>query len=196
MTDLAGAMAPTENLPAFDGRPVVRTTLKVTKAGDGLSPALQLDPQVFRIGQRVTLILDGVISDVDHRVAKGYDATEDDAPLQRLHTFETESAMVIDRGAVADALDAQAEKIRLAREQAEGIQRLPAPGEDGWSDEDAGIGNGGLVLLDEPDAVICTTCAHDLDDHDGDGACETEGCECVEFTGDGPVDDTELDTGD
>lgn len=196
MTDLAGAMAPTENLPPFDGRPVVRTTLKVTKAGDGLSPALQLDPQVFRIGQRVTLILDGVISDVDHRVAKGYDATEDDAPLQRLHTFETESAMVIDRGAVAEALDAQAEKIRLAREAAEGIQRLPGPGDDGWSEEDATLQPGGLVLLDEPDEIC--KCGHDIAVHDGDGPCEDDECDCTSFRdADEPeVDDSGLDTGD
>src|SRR5688500_16882470 len=52
-TDAAGALAPTDHLTPFDGRQVLRTSIAVSNAGDGLSEALRIDPREFHHGEVV-----------------------------------------------------------------------------------------------------------------------------------------------
>lgn len=45
-------------IPSFDGKEIARTTIKVTKAGDGLSEALKVDPQAFHLGDIVHAVIE------------------------------------------------------------------------------------------------------------------------------------------
>ncbi len=47
----------TNALTSFDGRDVIKTTIAITKAGDGLSDALKVDPQEFSLGDEVVVVL-------------------------------------------------------------------------------------------------------------------------------------------
>lgn len=115
-------------LAPFAGRDVVQTAVKVTKAGDGLSAALAIDPRELNIGDKVTIVIDTEVSRVDFAPIKDTDV------LVREHTLKAVGATIIDRDLVAAALDSQAERIQLAKEAAQGVQRLDLTGSGGEGD--------------------------------------------------------------
>lgn len=119
MTSLADAMNNGYGvLSPFDGQDVISSTIAVTKAGDGLSAALSVDPQEWHLGQRVYVVLETTVGKVQFVPIKDTDA------LRRVHVLVTEGATIVDAAVVKAQLDAQADKIRVAHEQAQGIQRL------------------------------------------------------------------------
>jgi hypothetical protein len=111
-------------LGTFDGRDVITTSVAVVN-GDGLSQALGIDPQVMHIGDTGVIVLEFVVSKI------GFIEVKDTDVLNRVHTLKAGTATIIDRGVVADALDAQALKIERAR----GVERLPLDGEGGGDEE-------------------------------------------------------------
>lgn len=82
-------------MDSFDGKQVVGSEVRITKAGDGLSDALELNPKEYPHGSRVRVVLEGVVSQVNYRPPKKGDV---DNTLVRVHTITTE--------AIAEALDA------------------------------------------------------------------------------------------
>lgn len=108
----------TNELGEFDGRDVLGTTIAVTGAGDGLSAALKIDPAVLHIGETVFVVLETEVGKVTHMPIKDTDA------LTRVHVLKTTTAAIVDGSQVEEMLAAQREKIRIAHEKAEGIQRL------------------------------------------------------------------------
>lgn len=126
---------PTGALPSFDGRDVIKSTVAIRKAGDGLSDALDIEPSPFSIGERVVVILETEVTAVDHREVPKTDV------LARKHVLTTTMATIADPSLVADVLEAQRaknEEHRLAlqreREEADGVQRVP--GTEPWGDDD------------------------------------------------------------
>lgn len=119
MTDLATALADTSALHSFDGHPVLRSTIAVTNAGDGLSNALKIDPCEFAHGQKVYVVLECEVSKIAFVPIPDTDA------LSRVHTFRAEGATIVDADAVKRQLDEQADRILKAREEAEGLERIP-----------------------------------------------------------------------
>lgn len=111
-----------DTLGTFDGRDVLTTSVAITNAGDGLSQALGIDPQVMHIGDSGVIVLEYVVTKI------GFTEVKDTDVLNRVHTLRAGTAVIIDRDVVAEALDAQALKI----EKAKGVQRIDF--EDG--DED------------------------------------------------------------
>lgn len=126
-----------DGLSPFEGRDVVQTTVKITKAGDGLSEALGIDPAEYHLGDRVVIVLDTVVDRVRYLPVK------DTEVLTREHSFKTDGATVIDRDLVAAALDAQADRIAVAKEAGKGVQRL-----DFTDDQTGDAGDDGL---DDPE---------------------------------------------
>lgn len=118
-TELLAAMADTSQLPTFDGKQVARTTVAVTNAGDGLSQAMAVDPQVMHLGDRGYLVLEYEVSKVGHVPIQDTDL------LTRVHTLRAERATLVDADLVQEHLERQSERIVRAREAAAGIQRLP-----------------------------------------------------------------------
>lgn len=109
------------DLHAFEGRKVVATSIKVTKAGDGLSPALKVEPVEYELGEVVYLVLKTTVG------AVGYKPSKDNPEASiRQHTLETVEGTIVEEAKVRGVLAAQ----RKAIEQSEGIERLPGLDED------------------------------------------------------------------
>lgn len=124
MTDLATALANTPGkLPDYAGRSVIRTAIKVTNAGDGLSQGVAIDPQVLPVGATVYVVLECVVDSHEHD--RVLDKGNDTGLLLLNQVLKAGTGTIIDADLVREAIDHQADKIRLAREQAAGVQRLP-----------------------------------------------------------------------
>lgn len=102
-------------LTPFEGADVLQTSIKVTRAGDGLSDALAIDPAEYHLGDTVHVVLECTVAKVDYQPIPGVEA------LRRIHTLAAGTASIVDPEMVREVLDAQ----RLAIEQARGIERLP-----------------------------------------------------------------------
>ena len=110
------AMANVTQLSTFDGFPVVRTTIAVTNAGDGLSDALGIDPQEFHHGDRVYVVLECEVTKVAHV------PVDKDTPgiLIRQHTLKAGTGTIVDADLVAEQVERQAERIDTAKRHARG----------------------------------------------------------------------------
>jgi len=120
-----------ETLPAYEGREVVHASMKITRAGDGLSEALQLAPVALHHGDEVHVVLKGRVIDVQHPLLKSTDADED--RLVRKHIVATEEITIVDEADVQGALNQAAERLATLRDEAAGREPLPGlkPGEEG-----------------------------------------------------------------
>lgn len=125
-------------LDPFEGREVVAGTIKVTNAGDGLSTALAVDPVAYHHGQKVTVVLDCEVTQVNH-----IESAPDADTLVRVHTFKTHNATVVDRDLVEAHLQTQADRIQKARDEAAGRMQLDLDGtpEGGVTDDEPSGGD-------------------------------------------------------
>lgn len=104
-------------LTAFEGRDVLQTTLRVTKTGDGLSDSMKIAPQVWHVGDRVTVIIDGIVGKVVHEPIKVKGKTEPLEELVRVHVLAAETALPVERKVVQKVLDAHRKALDEARGQ-------------------------------------------------------------------------------
>lgn len=123
MTDLASALANGEGLPDYAGRKVVRTTVSIRNAGDGLSEGLGIDPQVLPLGEEVYVVLKCTVHAHDHD--RILDKGTDTGLLVLDQVLKASAGTLIDADLVREAIAEQEEKIKVAREKAKGISRLP-----------------------------------------------------------------------
>jgi citrate lyase alpha subunit len=113
-------------LTPFDDHDVTETTIRITRAGDGLSEGLDVEPVELHHGQRVHIVLRGEV------VKIASEPTKEGDELRRVHTIRAVFGTLVDESVVRKVLDAQ----RKAIDKARGLARLP--GVDG--DEDQGDG--------------------------------------------------------
>lgn len=130
MTDLATALADTTQLPTYGGKPVTRTAIKITNAGDGLSQGLAIDPQVLALGDTHYVVLECIVDSHEHD--RIMDKNNDTGLLVLNQVLKAGTGTLIDKELVAEVIAEQATRIeaareaaKLAKEQAEGIQRIP-----------------------------------------------------------------------
>ena len=109
------------DLAPFEDREVIRTTIAVTNAGDGLSEAMKVQPVEMHLGDRVYLVLEAVVAKVRFDPAERDDP---DGDLVRVHVLRAGTATIVDRKLVGKLIDTQAERIRRAREEEAGILHL------------------------------------------------------------------------
>lgn len=100
-------------LGKFEGKDVLGSGVKCNLGG-GLKEALTIDPVKLKIGERMYLVIEAEVTDVQHPKVK------DTEGVRRNHVLKVVSAAVTDREAVEKLLDEQAQRI----EEAKGIQRL------------------------------------------------------------------------
>ena len=131
MTDAAGALAPIDHLADSDGRPVIRTAIAVSNAGDGLSEALRIDPREFHHGEIVHVVLECTVDQVRFVPV---DAKDPSGPLVRSHRLKAGTATVVDADLVSEHIERQRLRIQAAQEAAAGIQRIPGTEPDGWGE--------------------------------------------------------------
>lgn len=131
----AAAYADTSTLEDFDGRSVVRSQIKVTNTGDGLSAAMAVAPEALHHGQEVVIIMRGVVTSVGFAPL---DPDDDDSALVRVHTIKAGTATIADEVTVrkvAKSLETQDDRIRRAVEAAAGVHRLEGIDGDGEGGE-------------------------------------------------------------
>lgn len=125
----AAALADTSKLEPFEKVDVLRTKVAVTNAGDGLSEALAIHPEALPLGQTVFVVLECRVQQIKFVPAVDKEHPEDG--VARVHVLRAGRATLVEREDVEEALNAQSERLRLAREAAAGVQRLPEQ-QDDW----------------------------------------------------------------
>lgn len=147
----------TTKLPDFEGVPVRKATLRVAKAGDGLSEALSLEPVALHHGDRVRLVIEGVVTKVEHRPNSKVEDGEV-LDLIRMHTIDAVDVALVDEDDVGALLERNRQRIETLARQRErdeqrdreaeaGEMRLPGadPAADLLDEHDAGGHAKGLV---------------------------------------------------
>ncbi len=109
-------------LSDFEGLPVVEAGIEIPGAAGGLREAMKIDPSTFHKGEQVFVVLECRVGKV--RIDP-IDMDYLDGPQRRVHVFVVTNATMVDGNLVREQLTDQAEKIRLAREAAQGVTRLP-----------------------------------------------------------------------
>lgn len=125
MTSTAQAV-PSPPLSDFEGKPVRRSTISITNAGDGLSEAMKVEPVEHHQGDRVYVVLECEVAKVGFAPIDKDDPAGDQA---RVHTFRAGTATIVDADLVATVIAEQREKNLKAKEDAAGIVRLVEDGE-------------------------------------------------------------------
>lgn len=106
------------DLGDIDGIPVAGTTIAIRNAGDGLSKAMKVDPQLIHHRETVFVVIECECVDVQFPEIK--DANE----VMRKHILKAGVATLVDRRAVIAALDAQRERIKAAKDAETGAMAL------------------------------------------------------------------------
>jgi hypothetical protein len=102
---------------------VIATTIAVTKAGDGLSTALSVEPTEFRQHETVYVVLETTVSKVTYK-----DAPKNEDASVREHVLATQHAAIVDGQAVAALMAETKRKVAEMQErerEAKGIITLP-----------------------------------------------------------------------
>jgi len=102
-------------LGQFDGREIVTASIKVTRAGDGLSQAMTVEPKEYHIGDIITVVLECEVATVNFKPINDTDV------LARVHTLRAGIATIVENAFAKSVLDAQRKK----NDEAKGIQALP-----------------------------------------------------------------------
>lgn len=113
----------TIDLGSFDGYPILGSAVKITKAGDGLSQALKVDPRRIHKGERLLLLLEVEAGPVTMKPAPD----EMDGWV-RVDTLEATGVTFVPAALEADVrarLKDTADRIKVAAEEARGVNRLP-----------------------------------------------------------------------
>lgn len=140
----------TKTLGEFEGLDVTKTTIEIPNASGGLNEGLKIEPMFLKTHDTVYVVLECNVVDV------GFDARKaPEGETYRYHVLKATGAAIVEGSLVAEAIRQQKEKLRLAREAAEGIQRLPVP-EDLANDHD--LGGHGQALVPG-----CPKCQAEID---------------------------------
>lgn len=90
------------SLGTYKGHEVVGVSMKLTKAGDGLSKAMSLDPVDLEFGQRVHLVIEAVVTEHGLKPATPGDLY---GPLRNVVTLQAEAATIVENASVAKLID-------------------------------------------------------------------------------------------
>lgn len=106
---------PNPKLPMFEGSDVTEASLRITRAGDGLSDALDLEPEALHHGERVYYVLEGLVSQVNHVPVKA-----GSTKLRRVHTVVAQRIAPLAQHQADPYLNAEQERIAKLRQEMEG----------------------------------------------------------------------------
>lgn len=116
MTGKANPTQPT--LPSFEEQSVAKCSVRITKAGDGLSAALEVAPEALFLGDEQYYVLSGVVRQVNHK--------EKDGVITRVHTIEATGITGVDGELATKLLRGAAEETERLRAEAAGQLALDA----------------------------------------------------------------------
>lgn len=93
------------DLVPFEGRDVLGTRVAITRAGDGLSKAMEIEPTVLEVGDTVIVVLECTVDSVRHERVKDTDC------LIRLHRLRAGVATLLDAPNVRKAIASQRRRL-------------------------------------------------------------------------------------
>lgn len=111
-----------DGIEGFDGREVLGESVAITGAGDGLSEALAIEPVGLHIGDTVYVVTECIASEISFKPVK------DTNGLRRQMKLKAGTATIVDKELVAELIETQAEKNRVARDLKSGKMRLDFEG--------------------------------------------------------------------
>lgn len=141
-------MAKEEELGTFEGHPVERVKIIVTKTGDGLSEAMEVEPHILTQGDTGFVVLAFKTSKIRFDLTKRKGEDEDEGPItvDRIQILEATGATFVDRDLVGDVVDKMRQRIaelraeearRKAEERGEfSFDSLEGPEDDDKDPED------------------------------------------------------------
>lgn len=114
-------------LQQFEGTDVARSSVKITKAGDGLSDALKVDPIVLHRGDEVYFVLRGKVRYVAFPPEK-----KDSVTVMRQHVIDTEDIAIVDEAEVAKLLEANRDRVQRGLDSLSGQMKIGDPEDHQW----------------------------------------------------------------
>lgn len=111
-----------ESLGTFDGKPVKRTSLIVRKTGDGLSKAMETDPQIIHSGERRFVLYEIIGDKIRH------DPIDNGMAWCRVHITNADTVALVDEEFARDAIEQQRDKNRVLEDERKGALQLTEPG--------------------------------------------------------------------
>lgn len=117
MVSLAGAMNDSD-LGEYRGKKITSTSIAIRNAGDGLSQAMEIAPEVFEPGSTVFVLLECEVDKHNFQLIEKADSFE----LKQV--LKAGTATVVDDQGSKKKIAAQRNRIEKANEAAKGIQRL------------------------------------------------------------------------
>lgn len=125
-------------LPEFEGNKVHKATLRIVGTGDGLSEDFAID-DVLKVGQRVRYVIEGTVSQINHRTGK-----ESDVYIRQQTVKAERMTSAHEDAHILGMLDHAAERAAKLRDEQSGQLRIepavadPAePEHKAFSDEHA-----------------------------------------------------------
>jgi hypothetical protein len=103
-------------LPPFESNNVANAKVRITRAGDGLSEALKVEPRAIQLGESVYYVLSGECVQVNH--------VEKDEVLTRVHTIAAERITEIDGETAMKMLTTAAEELERKKATMDGQMAL------------------------------------------------------------------------
>jgi hypothetical protein len=99
---------------------LVRSAVKITRAGDGLSEALKLEPTALHHSDEVYFVLRGEVTQVNHRPS-----SREEDNLVRVHTVEAQEIAMVDGSAVEKLLADERLRVKKLKDEEAGREPLP-----------------------------------------------------------------------
>lgn len=109
-------------LTDFDDLPVRQASLSLTGAGDGLSEAMKTAPRELHHGETIFILYEAQVVKVRH---DQIDKDDPDMGLVRVHMAKAATATLVPEEFAGEAIAAQKLANERARDEAEGVKRLP-----------------------------------------------------------------------
>lgn len=116
MSDAAPA---TETLGEYMGKDVTFVSVKIAKAGDGLSKQLEIDPRILIPGERYVVLLEGVAGDHTHKLIDKSDTWE------LVQTLNAETVTFVDDKTSESKIRRARDRVKKFEEEKKGESRLP-----------------------------------------------------------------------
>lgn len=113
-----------DTMGKFEGSTVVGAQAAIRNAGDGLSKAMKLDAMKLKKGDRVVVVIQCDVMDIQHPAV---DKEEPGGPCYRKHILRAGTVVVADDETADELkalLDVQRERVQIADEEAKGILRI------------------------------------------------------------------------
>jgi hypothetical protein len=121
------------DLGEFEGRRIASVKVVINNAGDGLSKAMDIEPQLLEYKDQVYVLLRVVTTKVRFEKHEPEKGEEDLDEMDRVQILRAEGAMIVPNdagGAVDEMIRRVEDHEKIKREAKKGIMRLPVATED------------------------------------------------------------------